>query len=152
MKIPLTYANNRLILNTTIYCSGAHKGFISIAFIIDTGNPETFISEGDALRSNFPLNKFSDHKSIKMGGSTYQLKILNRQASMYVKNEEGKSNKITLPYLKIVKCSKTIGKAKNESLNFPSLIGMDFLEERGFILYCDLKNNNCYLELKDLET
>lgn len=150
MKIPLTYANNRLILNTTLLCSGTHKGLITIPFIIDTGNPETFISEGDAiLRANLPLKKFSNYKTIKMGGSTYQLLKLNKKVSMFVKDDNNKSIKIELPNITVAKCMKTTGKAKNASLNFPSLLGVDFLEKRGFILYCDLKNNDCYLELKE---
>lgn len=149
MKIPLIYANSRLILNATLYCSGTHGGLVFIPFVLDTGNPKTFISEGDAMRASLPINKSSNYETIKMGGSTYQLTILKRPSSMFVKDINGKSNKIILSNLKIARCTKTSGKDKEASFNFPSLIGMDFLEKNNFILHCDLKNNDCYLELKE---
>lgn len=147
MKIPLEYVDGRIFVKTTVSVAGAHIGLFPIYFVIDTGSPETFISEGEAIKVNLPLGKFSFEKHTSMGGSKYELNILRKSTTFYFKSEEGKSVKITLPLIKVSKGTKKGQIDRQIAFNFPSIIGTDFLEKNGFVLYCNLKENKCYLEI-----
>lgn len=149
MKIPLTYADGRIFINAVITCISAHIGYTPIYFIIDTGSPISFISEEEAKRANFPLNKFTFETHTRMAGGKHELKILKKPVSLYLKNEKGNSSILKLSSLKISQSTSKAVKEKEVASQFPSIIGTDFLEENNLILYCDLKNNNCYLELKE---
>ncbi|MBI2668056.1 hypothetical protein HYX17_04800 [Candidatus Woesearchaeota archaeon] len=135
----------RLLLNARLNSHSYRIAFGQIVFVVDTGSNETFISEGDALRLNIPINKLSFERHIRMAGSTFEL-LKTKSLSIIMRDEENKTQKIDLDFSYVARGTKKSDKEKNIALSFPSILGLDFLEKNKFSLVVTPHMDLAYLE------
>ncbi|MCK4395274.1 hypothetical protein KAW96_01625 [candidate division WOR-3 bacterium] len=143
MKIPLltylhsakmTYLNNAVVLRT-------QHNRITTVFILDTGSPKTVIGYFDASRLQIPLNS-SENETISIGGRKFWGRIFQKLKFVF-KNEEGERVVEEMPVYVI---KPTSPKELDEANKFPTIIGTDFLKLKKYKLYCDIANDDAYLE------
>lgn len=144
MKIPLltsldhglTYLNNVVILS-------APRKTITSTFIFDTGSPKTILGYPDAIRLQIPINSLTKTNFVKLGGVNYQ-GYEYKKLTLIFRDGEGKLVKEKFPI--------TIVRPTSEKKNIqeiPTIIGMDFLKEKKYILFCDVNEDVAYLEKKE---
>ncbi|MFH1209679.1 MAG: hypothetical protein V1663_02730 [archaeon] len=135
IRIPLMFVDNQVRVNALLYAPNYRVTYKPISFIIDTGSPKSFLSEGEALRINFPLNSLTiSEPIIRMGGSKYHL-FTTKPISLLFKTDDKKLHKINLEKFSVSKASKKTDEAKRESHNFPSIIGTDFFIINNLVLH-----------------
>ncbi len=145
MRIPLRIVTGGVYLSAILSSPTYHIGLAQINFVVDTGSNETFISEGDALRFNIPINRLPFEKHILMAGSTFEL-LKARSLILYIKKDDNKTEKISLDPFYIARGTKKDEKSRNLALAFPSILGLDFLEKNKFSLVVTPHKNLAYLE------
>ena len=135
IKIPLKFIDNQLRVIAYLDAPNYRVRLKPISFIIDTGSSKSFLSEGEALRINFPLNCLTESEPIiRMGGSKYHL-FTTKPISLLFKTNNEKLHKISLEKFSISKASKKTNEAKQESQNFPSILGTDFFIINNLVLH-----------------
>ncbi len=142
MKIKLlTYLEekNNLYLNSTVLLKTPQKR-TTTKFILDTGSPETIINYTDALRLNIPFN--TKGKIIRLGSKKFQGYEYSRLIFVFL-TEDG--NKVEED-MKVTVLRPTGFAEIDEVDAFPTILGMDFLKERGYKLFCDVSKDIAYLE------
>lgn len=149
MKIPLLILEDRVQISTTLRCSN-FRLYGQVIFIMDTGSPFTILSEGDALKLNVPIknlkNPPDEKRHIHMGGSVSELKMIPKKVNLTFKNGDNKTETITLSNLCVAIATKRDNKNVVLSQSSPSILGLDFLKDNGFLLYVDPKKGLAYLE------
>lgn len=145
MKIPLQITDGLISTIATIRAPKYHINPSSIKFYVDTGSPETFLSERDALRLNVPISKLSFNKHIRIGGTTFEA-LKMEDIILYFKTEDSKTEMIRLPLIQIINGSKQSEEERMKALSTPSLLGTDFLLKNKFALYCNPYKNVAFLE------
>ena len=150
MRIPLRIVTGSVNLNVIIYSQYYHIGLAQISFVVDTGSNETFISEGDALRFNIPINKLPFEKHVSMAGSKFEL-LKAKSLILYIKKDDNKTEKISLDHFYVARGTKKDEKNRNLALAFPSIMGLDFLENNKFSLVVTPHKNLAYLEKEENE-
>ena len=134
----------RPYLETTI--QGPHI-FGRISFLVDTGSPDTVISEGDALRLRIPINRLiKDRPLTGWGGASYDTYTLNN-VKIHFKTSENQI--FSISFQKILVSQLTTKRPEEErriSLTFPSIIGIDLLKNNGLKLYFDPAKSVTYFE------
>lgn len=148
IKIPLKFINGQIIVNMIIASSVYRIGFQRIPFVFDTGSPESFLSERDALKLKLPLSQLSIGKIVNLASSKYNL-LKTRQFSFYIKTQEEKSHKIDYENFLIAKTTKKKQENIAESQHLPSILGVDFLLRNNLILYFDPGKNEAYFIVKE---
>ncbi len=144
-KIPLLLTEDfRPYLEVTI--QGPHI-FGRITFLIDTGSPDTIISEGNALMLKIPLKKLPKDKPIMgWGGGSYDSYTFNN-VTINFKTDENKIFQVHIPKILISQLTTKMTEEERQiSLSFPSVIGTDLLKNNGLILYFDPSKSVAYLE------
>lgn len=144
MKIPLAISKDNLI--TVSFTIRAAHIFGAIEAIVDTGSPETIISEADAIRLNIPISrlKFASH-SYGIGGSPiakYEL----RNVTLSFRTDENKAETIKLDKVYVSRRTSKDARTTDIALGVPSIIGNDFLLKQKFVLYFNPNKNVAYLE------
>jgi len=145
IKIPLQLTEDfRPYIETTI--QGPHI-FGRITFIVDTGSPDTVISEGCALMLKIPINRLTKDRPLTgWGGASYDTYAFNN-VKINFKTEENQIFPISFQKILISQLtSKKTEEERRISLSFPSIIGVDLLKNNGLILYFDPSKNKAYLE------
>jgi hypothetical protein len=132
----LTYLNNAVVLTTP-------RKIITTDFIVDTGSPETILGYTDALRLQIPLNNLPKTNIIGIGGRKHQGYKYNRLTFKF-HNEEGGIVSEEFP-VTIVKPTSE----KDNVTEIPTIIGMDFLKNKKYVLFCDVAGEKAYLEKKE---
>ena len=144
MRIPLQIVAGRILISAFIR-SAKYRLAGKIEFYVDTGSPETFISQSDAFRLHVPMSSLPFLRNAKIGGSTYELKRI-REIELKFKTEEGELESITLPEFSVLEGTKRDIKGLQESNSVPSLMGVDFLTVNSLALYFNPSKNTAYLE------
>ena len=129
----LTYLNNVVLLLTP-------RKFVRTTFILDTGSPKTILGFADAVRLQVPFNSLSKGDIVRLGGRKYQGYIFNRLKFKFKTEDENlieESHPITVV--------KPISQKDNLE-DIPTIIGMDFLKEKRYRLFCDMHKDKAYLE------
>src|SRR3989344_6035533 len=131
MKIKLlTYLEEKsnLYLNATALLKTPQKR-TTTKFILDTGSPETIVNYTDALRLNVPFN--TKGKIIRLGGRKFQGYEYNRLIFVFL-TEDG--NKVE-ENMKVTILRPTGFSELDEVDVFPTILGMNFLKEKGYKLF-----------------
>jgi len=142
MKIKLlTYLEEKenLYLNATALLKTPQKR-TTTKFILDTGSPETIINYTDALRLNIPF--ITKGKIIKMGSRKFQGYEYGRLIFVFL-TEDG--NKVE-ENIKVIILRPTGLSEIEEVDDIPTILGMNFLREREYKLFCDVSKEIAYLE------
>ncbi|MCK4521767.1 MAG: hypothetical protein KAU20_04275 [Nanoarchaeota archaeon] len=108
------------------------------------------MSEGDALKLHVPIKNLreapEEKKHIYMGGSISELKMIPKKISLIFKNDENNSESVTLPNICVALSTKRDNKHKQIAQASPSILGLDFLKDNGFLLHVNPKKGLAYLE------
>lgn len=122
-----------------------HIKFGGFEVVMDTGSPETFITEGIAFQLNIPVSKLPFEKHVKIGGNTFEFrKMLN--VTLYFINNEGGSEKIELPIIYVALSVKRDKDSLTMSYSLPAVLGTDFLLKNKLAFYCSPYKNIAYFE------
>lgn len=121
-----------------------------IEFLIDTGSPETIISEGSALILKIPYKRLPKGKPARgWGGASYDTHIF-KNVTIYFKTDK---NQIFPVHLKEVSISelttKMSEKERQISLSFPSVIGTDFFKNNEILLHFNPTKSIAYFKKED---
>lgn len=147
MKIPLTFSKGYIVA-TALLRAKRYRVFGSVDILIDTGSPESFISEGNAMKNNIPITKLEFAKHQKIGGCSFSfLKMYD--VTLHFHTEEEKSEKLTFPMIYVAISVKRDRETLEYSLSMPTLLGTDFLLKEKLSFYCNLSKNVAYLERED---
>jgi len=149
MKIPIKFDKNFQLKVSVNISSPSYKiGIKPILFLIDTGSPKSFFSEGDALRLALPLNSMADQEVVTMVGSKYNL-LKTKQFKFYFRTVGDKLHIIELNNFFITKTTKKTQEGKLESQNIPSILGTDFFVLNNLKLHFDPNKEDNYIEVSN---
>ncbi|MDO8509501.1 MAG: hypothetical protein Q7S27_07535 [Nanoarchaeota archaeon] len=139
----LTYLEekNNLYLNSSVLLKTPHKKVVT-KFILDTGSPETIINYTDALRLNIPLNNLTESKIIRVGSRKYHGYFYDRLSMTFITTDKKQIEE----KMRIIIVRPTSFKDIEEIDMLPTLLGMNFLKEKGYKLFCDFSKDEAYLE------
>jgi len=146
MKIPLltslnhpemTYLNSVVLLKTP-------RKILNTFFILDTGSPKTILSYLDAMRLQIPFDSLSKTEIVNIGGRKYQGYIFNKLKFVF----KGENEELIEEDFPVCVIKPTSDKESNELSNMPTIIGVDFLKSKKYILFCDMDGGIAYLEKK----
>ena len=125
-------------LNLPISIRAPH-GVLRVNAIIDTGSPKTIIGYEESRRLQIPFNE-SASSLIRLGGGAYQMCEYDK-IKLILEAEDQQRIEEQLP-IKIIKPTS----AKEIPSGFSLIIGTDFLKDKGYKLFCDIRNSDAYLE------
>jgi hypothetical protein len=147
MKIPLIIDKNGFIVVSIAIVSIRGKGIYKpITMMIDTGSPETFLSEKDFLKLRIPHESLEyDKPAYGLGGGVFALYKM-RNVTLSFKTDENNIEKINFPTFHVSLCEKRDERTRMIAERIPSILGTDFLKENKFVFYLDMFNNITYLE------
>ena len=131
---------NAPYLNTIVRLRAPHKA-ITVKALIDTGSPRTIVAYSEALMLQIPINDLTKEEIIRLGGSVYEARGYNR-LKILLKSEEGQLVIEEMP----VQILKPTSPKEAMEQKFGFIIGMDFLKEKGYKLFCDVAKDIAYLE------
>ncbi len=140
MRIKIFFDQKSKVLRIPALFKIPHKR-IKSDFVLDTGSPHTFLNYTDAIRLTVP-HTLKD-KQIRIGGRKYQSYLFSKFEFTF-KTEDDELVTESIP-IRVLKPHGLNIDEIEELDNFPNLLGLDFLE-KGYKLYCDLKNKEIYLE------
>lgn len=113
-----------------------------VRFYVDTGSPQTLLSDQDVKRINFPTRNLDFNKTSLIGGTSIAIADVGR-VTLYFKTDDGKTWTYK-PSKFYISQSKRSGKHSNPY--YPSVLGTDFIEENKFKLVFDPSKNIAHLE------
>lgn len=145
-RIPLQIIENRLILTAVIECEHLRIRHKLIAFVIDTGSADSFLSDNDVTRFQIPIAGKPSKGEIDVGGSRFQQVILPK-FKMHLLNGD-KEEKLLNATLSALKTTKVSEKKVMVAQTLPSILGLDFLMEQKLSLHLIPTENLAYLELE----
>ncbi len=143
MKIKIIYDENQKLLKIPVLLKIPHKR-IKSDFVLDTGSPHTILNYSDSIRLAVP--HISKGEIVRIGGRRYQSYIFNKFEIVF-KTEDNQLVNVILP-VRVLKPSSLKMNEVEELDRFPNLLGLDFLE-KGYKLFCDLKNKESFLEVRE---
>ncbi len=110
--------------------------------MIDTGSPVTMLGYDEAIQLQIPFENLNKDKFVEIGGGNNESRVFNK-LKILLKSEDGRRIEETMPVYII----KPTSPKKKQTFTF--IIGTDFLKNKGYTLFYDLKNDNAYLEKED---
>jgi len=149
MKIPLSYNDFKITVGLCLDIPRLRVRLKSIPnTIIDTGSPETLISEGHALRFGIPINNLSFFGHVNLGGAKFELFEVG-EATIKLRDEKEQFIDFNFKRLCLAKSTKRDQSSLQASQAMPMILGVNFLEEHKLSLFFAPHENIAYLERKD---
>jgi len=146
MKIPLKYKDRAIVAALYLDIPRLRIRLKAIPdAIIDTGSPETLISEGHALKFGIPTHDLNFAEHISLGGAKFELFELG-EATIKLKDEKEQFNDFNFKRLCLAKSTKRDQASIQASHAMPMIIGVNFLEEHKLSLYFAPHKNIVFLE------
>jgi len=145
-RIPLQIVEGRLVLATVIECKSLRIQRQFLEFIIDTGSPDSYISEKDALKLHIPTKDKPSSGYVDFGGSRY--KVIKLPEFIFYVLKENATAELKLS-LKTLKSEKTSPEKIKMSQVAPSILGLDFLKSQKLSLHVFMNENLAYLEFEE---
>lgn len=146
MKFPLNILNDRILLTVTFDAPSYRIRMKNVTFCVDTGSPKTYIGSGDAQIIGIPFNSLRTDETVVRLGSTKFSSLSIKNVTLKLRNDQNSLKSITLPEIKVLNPTRNTQEAKNIANSTPSILGLDFLKEKKFKLFCDVANDLAYLE------
>lgn len=148
-RIPLQIVDQRLILKAVVECPRLRVRRQIMDFIIDTGSPDSFLSQKDVVKLQIPMKDRPVKGDVNFGGSTYKQVNLPAFTIYLLKEDKGSKDyvKFNVP-LTALKTSKTSEKKKQVAYALPSILGIDFLKSQKVSLHVILTEDMAYLQLE----
>jgi hypothetical protein len=148
MKIPLNINRDGIITVSGSIRSERYRLYKPIVMMIDTGSPETFMSEEDAIKYRIPIDSLEFSKpAYGLGGGTFNLHKLTGVTLSFL-DESKNIIRVMLQSMQVSLSLRKDERSRFISKTTPSIIGTDFLKNNGFAFYLDMAGNVAYLEKK----
>lgn len=148
-RIPLQIVEGRLVLASVIECSSLRIRRQIMEFVIDTGSPDSYLSDKDVRRLQIPIKDRSSKGEVDFGGSRFN-QIHIPKITMYLLKEDKERGYLTLDIsLSALKTTKMSEQKIQRAQTLPSILGLDFLKEQKISLHVILTENLAYLEFED---
>lgn len=146
-RIGLQFDDLRLQLMAAIEWKGLKQAQL-ISFVIDTGSPESFISQAEVEKLQIPTKNRPVEGEIDVGGSRFK-KIDIQKITLHLL-KEGSSAMLSLSTkLSALKTTKTSEHKKSIAHTLPSILGLDFLMTHNLSLHVFPKEKIAYLQTEE---
>ena len=143
-RIALQIIEGRLVLTSVIECKSLRIPLQILDFVIDTGSPNSYLSDKDVKRLHIPIKDRPTLERVDFGGSRFkQVSLPKIHLHLLNENKEDILLSVSLTALKTTKASE-----RNIQIaeSLPSILGIDFLKEQALSLHVILTENLAYLE------
>ncbi len=148
-RIPLQIIEGRLVLTAVIECKRLRVQRQLMAFVIDTGSPNSYLSDKDVKRLQIPIKDSLSKEEVDFGGSRFK-QISLPKITMYLLKEGAEKGYVEFQVsLSALKTTKTSIEKIQIAQTLPSIIGIDFLKEQRLSLHVILMENLAYLEYEN---
>lgn len=117
----------------------------NVDFLLDTGAAKTTISEKDARRLNINYDSLTRTDKVHIGVGGIVNVYLLKGVELLFKSDQG-IVKEKFDEIEVIKTPGSDQHSITAANRIPSLIGCDFLEERGYRLIFDLSGKKVYIE------
>lgn len=141
MKIPLHFLEDNAELGDALVLKSQRK-MIPAEFIFDTGSPQTVIPYYLAVRLNIPIKNSTKKELILLGGSKYKTAEYHHLKFIFT-NHLGQPIEEEFPVKILIPTSLEKEKMHGE---FKVILGLDFLKERNYRLYVNLRRRQSFLK------
>ena len=146
-RIPLQIVEGRLVLTSVIECFSLRIRRQIMEFVIDTGSPDSYLSDKEVRRLQIPIKDVPSSGEVDFGGSRfYQISI--PKITMYLLKEDKGYHTLNIS-LSALKTTKMSEQKIQMAQTLPSILGLDFLKEQKISLHVILTENLAYLEFED---
>ena len=140
MRIPLITIDGQEELGNVLHVLSKRKRIVS-DFILDTGSPTTVIPYSQALRLQIPFNSLRKADHFGLAGARYRGYFYHHTQFIFM-GEQGEKIREDFPTVVLKPTSKT---KEQKSGGLPVILGLDFLRERNYSLFCNMSKNIAYL-------
>ena len=145
-RIPLQVVEGRLTLVSVIECRSLRVQRQIMKFVIDTGSPDSYISDRDVRRLQIHLKGKGSAGEVDLGGSRFR-KIGLPKLDMYLLKEGSLAEYMSLRHsFCALQTTKSSQKKIAIAQTIPSILGMDFLRENKVSLHVILTEDMAFLE------
>ena len=146
-RVPITLGYNISLL-VLISCDKLRIRMRPIKFVLDTGSPESYLSQIDIQKLQIPLSSRETTDKINLGGSQYNTISLPKFKFYMLKDDKSiiEKDDITLYALQPLTTSPT---KLQFSQTLPSILGLDFLREQKLSLHVILTEDMTYLQYEN---
>jgi hypothetical protein len=146
-RIPLQIVEGRLVLASVIECKSLRVRKRFIDFIIDTGSPDSYMSDNDVRRLQIPIKNRSSAGEVDFGGSRFNQIYLPKFDMYLLKENKQRKDYLSLKVLlSALKTTKTSEHKTRIAQSLPSILGLDFLKEQKLSLHVILTEGLAYLQ------
>ena len=146
-RVPLTIGEN-LNLLVLISCDKLRIRMRPIKFVLDTGSPESYLSQIDINKLQIPLGNKEVKDKINLGGSQYNTLPLPKFKFYMLKDNKSVLEKEGLTLYALQSVTTSPSKIQF-SQTLPSILGLDFLKEQKLSLHVILTEDMAYLQYED---
>jgi len=148
-RIPLQIIDGRLVLATVIENRSLRISHKLMDFVIDTGSPDSYISDKDVRTLQIPTKNRPTVEDVGFGGTSFKQIEIPKMTMHILKEDKANKEYHTLKVsLSALKTTKTNDKNKQIAQTLPSILGLDFLIEQKISLHVILEEKIAYLELE----
>lgn len=137
-RIPLILDEKGYVIVRTFIWARKYHVHGAVKFYVDTGSPESFISEQDALRLGFPLNKLNYDKKSLMAGTKIETAPIKNVILTF-----GDGKKIPMIEFRV---SRNMRRGKKSVSVNNSILGIDFLVKNKLSLHVNPVKKEAYYE------
>ena len=141
MKIPLITRDGQEELGNILHVLSKRKRIVS-DFTLDTGSPKTVIPYSQALRLQIPFNSLRKADDFRLAGARYRGYFYHHTQFVFM-GERGEKIREDFPAVVLKPTSRT---KEQKSGGLPVILGLDFLRERNYSLFCNMSRNIAYLK------
>jgi hypothetical protein len=117
---------------------------MTVDALIDTGSPYTCLSTKDLMNSRVPYTKMRGETVYLAGQKFINIQIMD--VSLIFRTDTDELFKVHLEALGGLVPTKRTDEVMQEVMHIPSIVGNDFLEDHGLVLFYDPKREIAYLE------
>ncbi len=148
-RIPLQIIEGRLVLTAVIECKSLRIRRQLMDFVIDTGSPNSYLSDVEVRRLQIPIKDSESNEEVDFGGSRFKQIYLPKIKMYLLKEGTGKEYFSFDASLSALKTTKTSMKKIQAAQTLPSILGLAFLREQKLSLHVILTEELAYLEWED---
>lgn len=147
-RIPLQIVEGRLVLTSVIECHSLRISRQIMEFVIDTGSPDSYLSDKDVRRLQIRFKDKPSKGNVDFGGSRFK-QISLPKIQMHLLKEDKSQDYYTLDIsISALKTNKLSESKVQRAQTLPSILGLDFLRDQKMSLHVVLSEELAYLEFE----
>ena len=143
-RIPLHLIESRVILQAMVECKKLRMPKHYLRFIIDTGSPNSYLSEEEVTHYHIPMKNRTILGHTDLGGSRFRHAQIP-PLSVYLLTEDDKLIPLQMNLLALKTTKESLDHIQTAQ-SLPSILGMGFLFEQKLSLHIIPTENLAYLQ------